>query len=41
MPLHVRALFLHPMSLIENEKIFVANLINELIGELEGQNHED
>ncbi|MEK4064669.1 MULTISPECIES: PadR family transcriptional regulator [Paenibacillus] len=41
LPLHVRALFLHPMSLIENEKIFVANLINELIGELEGQVHED
>ncbi|NEN87222.1 helix-turn-helix transcriptional regulator [Paenibacillus elgii] len=41
LPLHVRALFLHPMSLIETEKTFVANLISELTGELEGHAHVD
>ncbi|MCD9022608.1 helix-turn-helix transcriptional regulator [Cohnella silvisoli] len=41
LPLHVKALFLHPMSLIENEKTFVANLISELTGELEGHAHDD
>lgn len=41
LPLHVRALFLHPISLIENEKTFVANLISELIGELEVHTHDD
>ncbi|MFC5401179.1 PadR family transcriptional regulator [Cohnella soli] len=41
LPLHVRALFLHPMSLIETEKTFVANLISELTGELEGHVHVD
>ncbi|MCL6603535.1 MAG: helix-turn-helix transcriptional regulator [Paenibacillus sp.] len=41
LPLHVRALFLHPISLIENEKTFVANLISELTRELEEHAHED
>ncbi|MEC0247678.1 PadR family transcriptional regulator [Paenibacillus chitinolyticus] len=30
LPLNVRMLFLHPISLIESEQAFVANLINEL-----------
>ncbi|MFB9328732.1 PadR family transcriptional regulator [Paenibacillus aurantiacus] len=33
LPLHVRALFLHPLFLIESERTFVSNLINELLGE--------
>ncbi|GKS14292.1 hypothetical protein YDYSY3_52920 [Paenibacillus chitinolyticus] len=33
LPLYVRALFLHPMSLIESEQAFVANIINELMEE--------
>ncbi|MCG7410688.1 PadR family transcriptional regulator [Paenibacillus sp. ACRRX] len=41
LPLHVRSLFLHPMSLIENEKTFVANLISELTGELEVHAHDN
>lgn len=41
LPLHVRALFLHPMSLIENEQTFVANLISELTEELEGHAYDD
>ncbi|GGF67478.1 PadR family transcriptional regulator [Paenibacillus albidus] len=41
LPLHVRALFLHPMSLIEHEQSFVANLISELTEELEGHAHDD
>jgi DNA-binding PadR family transcriptional regulator len=32
LPLHVRALFLHPMSLIEKELQFIAQLISELEG---------
>lgn len=41
LPLNVRALFLHPISLIESERAFVANLIKELLEETEeyGQNH--
>ncbi|GHO80977.1 hypothetical protein KSD_87480 [Ktedonobacter sp. SOSP1-85] len=41
LPLNVRALFLHPISLIESERAFVANLIQELLEETEeyGQNH--
>jgi DNA-binding PadR family transcriptional regulator len=35
LPLNVRALFLHPMSLIENEQAFVAQIIAELLGEME------
>ncbi|PYI50996.1 PadR family transcriptional regulator [Paenibacillus flagellatus] len=33
LPLNVRALFLHPISLIESERSFVFNLINELLEE--------
>ncbi|WP_138496326.1 PadR family transcriptional regulator [Paenibacillus pinistramenti] len=33
LPLHVRSLFLHPMSLIESEQAFVAKLISELLEE--------
>lgn len=33
LPLYVRVLFLHPMSLIESEQAFVAKIINELLGE--------
>ncbi|MMZ61995.1 hypothetical protein D1872_241760 [compost metagenome] len=33
LPLYVRALFLHPMSLIESEQAFVAKIINELLEE--------
>jgi DNA-binding PadR family transcriptional regulator len=32
LPLHVRALFLHPMSLIEKELQFITQLISELEG---------
>lgn len=32
LPLHVRALFLHPISLIEKELQFIAQLISELEG---------
>lgn len=41
LPLNVRALFLHPISLIESEQAFVASLINELSEETGeyGQNH--
>ena len=41
MPLNVRALFLHPISLIENEQAFVVRLINELSEErgLHDKNH--
>ncbi|GHO70738.1 hypothetical protein KSC_096300 [Ktedonobacter sp. SOSP1-52] len=41
LPLNVRALFLHPISLIESERAFVANLMKELLEETEeyGQNH--
>jgi hypothetical protein len=41
LPLNVRALFLHPISLIESERSFVANLMKELLEETEeyGQNH--
>ncbi|MNI11262.1 Transcriptional regulator PadR-like family protein [compost metagenome] len=35
LPLHVRALFLHPVSLIESEQAFVSNIIHELLGETE------
>ncbi|MCC3373763.1 PadR family transcriptional regulator [Cohnella sp. REN36] len=34
LPLYVRALFLHPMNLIESEQAYVANLINELLEEM-------
>ncbi|MFF0830168.1 PadR family transcriptional regulator [Brevibacillus sp. NPDC003359] len=34
LPLHVRALFLHAMSLIECERSFVVHLINELLEEM-------
>ncbi|WP_307474522.1 PadR family transcriptional regulator [Paenibacillus harenae] len=33
LPLYVRALFLHPMSLIESEQTFVNDIINELVEE--------
>lgn len=33
LPLHVRALFWHPLSLIESEQAFVVRLINELLEE--------
>ncbi|GAA4872507.1 hypothetical protein GCM10023310_60190 [Paenibacillus vulneris] len=33
LPLNVRALFLHPIILIDSERKFVSNLINELMGE--------
>jgi len=36
LPLNVRALFLHPISLIESEAAFVASLIHELLEETEG-----
>ena len=36
LPLNVRALFMHPISLIENEVAFVAKLIHELLEEAEG-----
>jgi DNA-binding PadR family transcriptional regulator len=41
LPLNVRALFLHPISLIESERKFVANLVKELLKETEEyeQNH--
>jgi DNA-binding PadR family transcriptional regulator len=41
LPLNVRALFLHPISLIESERTFVTNLMKELLEEIEeyGQNH--
>lgn len=41
LPLNVRALFLHPISLIKSERAFVASLINELLEETGeyGQNH--
>ncbi|WP_248925003.1 PadR family transcriptional regulator [Paenibacillus hamazuiensis] len=35
LPLYVRGLFLHPISLIEGEREFVVNLINELVEEME------
>ncbi|UVI30276.1 PadR family transcriptional regulator [Paenibacillus spongiae] len=34
LPLYVRALFLHPMNLIESEQAYVAKLINELLEEM-------
>jgi len=34
--LYKRALFLHPMNLIESEQAYVANLINELLEEMKG-----
>lgn len=34
LPLHVRALFLHPMNLIESEQAYVARFINELQKEM-------
>lgn len=41
LPLNVRALFLHPISLIESERAFVSSLINELLEETgeDGQHH--
>ncbi|WP_138754497.1 helix-turn-helix transcriptional regulator [Paenibacillus sinopodophylli] len=39
LPLHVRALFLHPMSLIRHEQTFVAELISELTKEMERHDH--
>jgi len=41
LPLHVRALFLHPISLIENEQAFVVRLIDEWLEErgLDDKNH--
>nr|BBH87952.1 hypothetical protein KTC_27030 [Thermosporothrix sp. COM3] len=33
LPLNVRALFLHPISLIESERAFVARLVKELLEE--------
>ncbi|MFC4303719.1 PadR family transcriptional regulator [Cohnella boryungensis] len=41
LPLHVRALFRHPMSLIESEQAFVANLINELLEESKEHVHNN
>ncbi|RUT30662.1 PadR family transcriptional regulator [Paenibacillus zeisoli] len=35
LPLHVRALFLHPVSLIESEQAFVSRIIHELLEEAE------
>ncbi|GIO91486.1 MULTISPECIES: PadR family transcriptional regulator [Paenibacillus] len=39
LPLHVRALFLHPLRLIESEQAFVASLINELSKETREDEH--
>lgn len=40
LPVHVRAMFLHPLSLIESEQAFLAALINELKEAAEhGHNH--
>ncbi|WP_028776356.1 PadR family transcriptional regulator [Shimazuella kribbensis] len=41
LPLNVRALFLHPINLIESERMFVANLMKELLEETEeyGKDH--
>ncbi|USB33137.1 helix-turn-helix transcriptional regulator [Paenibacillus sp. YPG26] len=36
LPLHVRVLFLHPLSLIEKELQFIDHVIHELEGEMEG-----
>ncbi|MDQ6418514.1 PadR family transcriptional regulator [Paenibacillus sp. LHD-117] len=36
LPLNVRALFLHPISLIESEQAFVGRLIHELLEETSG-----
>ncbi|QYR21607.1 PadR family transcriptional regulator [Paenibacillus sp. sptzw28] len=41
LPLYIRALFLHPMSLIESEQAFVANLINELLEEMKEDVNND
>lgn len=35
LPLNVKALFLHPIHLINSEKAFISNLINELFEETE------
>ncbi|MDF2647146.1 MAG: PadR family transcriptional regulator [Paenibacillus sp.] len=40
LPLHVRALFLHPLKLIENEKSYSAVLISELEAEVEEHAHD-
>lgn len=41
LPLNVRALFLHPISLIESDRAFVSDLIKELLEETEeyGKHH--
>lgn len=41
LPLNVRALFLHPISLIESEQGFVASLINELLEETREYDHNN
>lgn len=41
LPLHVRALFLHPMTLIESEQAFVTDLIMQLSKEAEGHAQDD
>jgi len=40
MPLNARALFLHPISLIESEEAFVVRLIHELLEEMRGYVHQ-
>ncbi|ACX63433.1 PadR family transcriptional regulator [Paenibacillus sp. FSL H8-0457] len=40
LPLNVRALFLHPISLMESEQAFVASLINELSKETREDDHK-
>lgn len=39
LPLNVRALFLHPLSLIESERAFVSGLMNELLEETGEDDH--
>lgn len=37
LPLHVRVLFLHPIHLIESERVFVSEIISELMEEAKGR----
>lgn len=41
LPLNVRALFLHPIKLIESEQAFVVSLIKELLEETRGNGQND
>jgi len=40
MPLNARAMFLHPIRLIESELAFVADLIHEMLEETSGNGHK-